>query len=364
MTSASRRLASLRITLVGMVLLAIGAGLSYNNPASTPVWVLVVPMALLAINLLAAIITNPRIHRRGSLLVFHVALLGVVILVAIGCLTRFEAHVEMLEGTAFSQDDLLDKRQGPLHSNHLEKVSFIQGPYTVDYAAGMMRGPTRSHIQVPDGRGGWESRVIGDDKPLVVDGYRFYTSFNKGFAPILTWIPDHGKPETGSVNMPAYPLFNFKQDNSWVPPGGSEIKFWLRLDTGMKEDQAWVLDGDKAQGILVVNTNGERVELKPGETAQVPGGKLRYERLSTWMGYKIFYDPTLHLMFATSIIGVLGLFAHFWQKFGNWSAVTNVAESGLARPAAPEEVLVDPIRALPQGERRELDKRFPRGNMA
>jgi len=364
MSAVSRRLSSLRFTLVGMILLAIGAALSYNNPASTPVWVLVAPMALLAINLLAAIITNPRIHRRGSLLVFHLALLGVVVLVAIGTLTRFEAHVEMLQGTAFSADDLLDKHAGPLHSSHLDKVHFIQGPYTVDYAAGMMRGPTRSHIQVPDGHGGREWRVIGDDKPLVVDGYRFYTSFNKGYAPILTWIPDNGRAETGSVNMPAYPLFEFKQDNSWTPPGGSEIKFWLRLDTGMKEDAAWVLDGSKTKGVLVVNTtDGERVELKPGDTAQVPGGKLRYEHLTTWMGYKIFYFPTLQLMFVTAIIGVLGLFTHFWQKFGNWSAVTQEPE--VTPPVASGEVLIEPVRsAVPQGERRGTGKRFPRGNMA
>ena len=127
MSAVSRRLSSLRFTLVGMILLAIGAALSYNNPASTPVWVLVVPMALLAINLLAAIITNPRIHRRGSLLVFHLALLGVVVLVAIGTLTRFEAHVEMLQGTAFSADDLLDKHAGPLHSSHLDKGRVSRG---------------------------------------------------------------------------------------------------------------------------------------------------------------------------------------------------------------------------------------------
>src|SRR3569623_350907 len=77
-------LASLRLTLAGMLLLAIGAALSYNNPATTPVWELVVPMALLADTLLAAIITNPRITRRGGLLTFHQAILGVVMLASIG----------------------------------------------------------------------------------------------------------------------------------------------------------------------------------------------------------------------------------------------------------------------------------------
>ena len=174
-----------------------------------------------------------------------------------------------------------------------------------------------------------------------------------------------GQPETGAVNMPAYPLFEFKQDNSWTPPGGTEIKFWLRLDTGMKDNQDWVLDGDKAQGILVINTNAGRVELKPGDSTQVPGGKLRYEHLSTWMGYKIFYDPTLHMMFVTAIIGVLGLVAHFWQKFGNWSAVARAPDPNLIHPVEPNEASVKAIHgAAPQGARRETNGRLPRGDVA
>jgi len=331
-----RPLSSLRLTLAGMILLAIGAGLSYGNPMNMPVWVLVVPMAVLALNLLSAIIVNPRIHRRASLLVFHLGLLGVVILSAVGFLTRYEAHVELLQGTGFSTDGLFDQRKGPWHSGELDKVHFVQGPYTVDYAAHMMRGHTRSQVEVPDGRGGWETKVIGDDRPLVIDGYRFYTSFNKGFAPILTWIPDQGQAVTGSVHMPSYPLFEFKQDNSWAPPGGPQIKFWLRLTTGMTDKQSWVLDGSKTQGVLVVNTASERKELKPGDRVKIPGGTLRYERLSTWMGYKIFYDPTLHWLFVTAIIGILGLFAHFWRKFGaSWASMGRVSGEAVARTSSP-----------------------------
>lgn len=316
MNGVLRPLASLRLTLVGMLLLAFGAALSYNNPATTSVWVLVAPMSLLAVNLLAAIITNPRINRRGGLLTFHLALLGVVVLAAIGRLTHLEAHIELLQDTAFASAELFDDSRGPWHSGRLDQVQFVQGPYTVDYAPGMVRGLTRSQVQVPDGRGGWEAKVVGDDRPLIMEGYRFYTSFNKGFAPILTWIPDQGAPQTGAVHMPSYPLFEFKQDNSWTPPGGPEIKFWLRLTTGMDEKTAWVLDGSKARGVLVVNTGGQRLELQPGDSAKLPGGQLRYERLSTWMGYKIFYDPTLKWLFMVAMTGVLGMAAHFWRKFG------------------------------------------------
>lgn len=309
-------LGSVKLALFGMGLLAIGAGLSYGNPDDVSVWVLIAPLALLSFNLLVAIIINPRINRRPGLLVFHLGLLGVVLLAAIGRLTFLDAHVELLQGTAFSGNDILDVKKGPWHSGDLDKVAFVQGPYSVEYSARMVRGLTHNNVLVANSEGQLEPREIGDDRPLISEGYRFYTTFNKGFAPILTWEPTSGAPVTGAIHMPSYPLYEHKQDNHWTPPGSEAIKFWLRLDTGLRQDSAWVLDGEKASGVLVINSSGKRVELRVGETVALKGGTLRYERLSTWMGYRIFYDPTIQLLFWVSVLGVFGLFAHFWQKLG------------------------------------------------
>lgn len=310
-----RKIASTRLTLVGMALLGVGAALSYDNPVSTPVWVLVVPLVLLAINLFSAILTNARINRRGGLLIFHLGLLGIIVLAAIGRLTHMDANLEIIQGAGFAEEDLMNVRAGPWHSGRLEEVRFIQGPYTVDYAPGITRGLTHSHVMVPDGHGGWEQKIIGDDRPLVINGYRFYTTFNKGFSTVLTWIPERGSPVTGTVNMPSYPMFEFKQSNSWTPPGGKEINFWLQLQTDLDDNAHWTLDARKAKGTLVINSNDRRIELQPGESAALNGGTLRYEQLSSWMGYKLFYDPTLHWLFITAIIGILGMAAHFWRKF-------------------------------------------------
>ena len=92
MSSVMTFVSSTRFTLVGMGLLAVGAALSYDNPAGTSVWVLVVPMMLLAVNLMLAIINNPAINRRGGLLLFHIGLLGVITLAAVGRLTHMQAH--------------------------------------------------------------------------------------------------------------------------------------------------------------------------------------------------------------------------------------------------------------------------------
>jgi cytochrome c biogenesis protein len=326
-----RWLGSVRLALMGMGLLAVGAMLSYGNPDSTPIWVLLVPLALLSINLLIAILTNARIQRRPPLLIFHVGLLAIVILAAVGRLTFFEGRVEVVEGSPFSEQEVFDTKQGMLHFGRLSNVRFVQGGYTVEYFPNLTRGRTRSQVTVPDAEGKLRPQTVGDDTPLVIDGYRFYTTFNKGFAPLVTWTPKAGEPLTGAIHMPSYPLFEHKQDNTWTPPGANEFHFWLRLETGLDATQSWILDGQRSVGVLVVNDGEWRVELKPGEEVALTSGTLRYERLLTWMGYKIFYDPTLKPLFVAAILSVLGLFWHFWRKFGSeFEPVSRVASPSMS----------------------------------
>lgn len=328
MLSGLRLLASLKFTLLGMVLLGAGAAASYGNPVDVSVWVLIVPLALLALNLSAAIVTNPRINRQPGLLIFHVCLLATVLLAGVGRLTHLDAHIEIAQNDSFHKDALMEVNKGPWHMGNLDAVSFIQGPYTVDYAAGLQRGLTHSTVYLPGPDGGVVTRDVGDDRPLVLERYRFYTTHNKGFAPILTWLPTQGTPITGHINMPSYPLFEYKQDNQWAPPGSEEkIKFWLQLQTGMTVEQPWVLDGRNSTGTLVVTIGDRREELQVGEEVQLEQGRLRYEALTTWMGYRVFYDPTIQWLFWVTIIGVLGLTHFFWIKLNlkPWMDETDTA---------------------------------------
>jgi cytochrome c biogenesis protein len=315
MQSWLRRLASLKFTLVGMLLLGAGAIASYGNPMDVSVWVLIVPLALLALNLSAAIVTNPGINRQPGLLLFHVCLLSTVVLAGVGRLTHLDAHLEIAENQAFSPDLLLEVNKGPWHMGNLGQVAFTQGHYTVDYEAGLKRGLTHSTVYVPAPDGSLTTRDVGDDRPLVLQRYRFYTTHNKGFSPILTWIPDNGQPVTGRINMPSYPLFDYKQDNRWTPPGTQEeIQFWLQLDTGLDVQKSWVLDGRNSSAVLVVTVGDRREELELGQEVRLPHGRLRYENLTTWMGYRVFYDPTIQWLFFVTVAGVLGLAHYFWQK--------------------------------------------------
>lgn len=325
-----RLFASLKLTLIGMGILIVGAILMYGNPTDMSMWVVVAPMMLLSVNLFAAILTNPRINDNPGLLIFHVCLLGLLLLAAIGRMTHLDAQVEIMQGMAFNADAIMDTRKGPWHNlDDLGQVSFRQGPYTVQYEASLRRGLTHSYVRVKQGNR-WQEKVVGDDRPLIIDGYRFYTTFNKGFSALMTWIPHRGEPVSGIINMPSYPLFEYKQDNLWQPPGEKPLKFWLRLSTSMDENAAWVLDGRNSSGVLVVNTGDKRVELNPGESIELTVGKLRYDEMSVWMGYRVFYDPTLKWLFFASIFGVLGLTHYFWAKINlqPWLNEDELEESG------------------------------------
>ncbi len=305
--------ASLKVTLSGMLLLAIGAMLTYGGDTGFTVWVIIFPMLILVINLISAITVNKKINRQPGLLLFHLSLVSLVVVIAVGRMTHLDAQIEMVVGQRFDIANVVEIQQGPWHIGNLDSIDFIQGPYVVSYDPGLRRGPTASNVGVVDVDGSIEEVIVGDDTPLIFSDYRLYTSFNKGFSVLLEWQPNKGGSYLGNVNMPSFPLNDYQQKNEWAPPNSSEtIKFWLRLDTAYDEDGSWLLSQDNSSGVLIVTVDGQRVELEEGADIQFSDGRLRYKELTMWMGYTIFYDPTLRWLFFISVIGVLGLSWHLW----------------------------------------------------
>lgn len=307
MKNPARRLASPRLTMAGFALLGAGTLANYNLP-DVPVAVITGPLALLALNLGAALAVRPAL-RRGGLGLFHVALLALLVLAGFGRMTHFDARVEVAQDAMLDPTLIEVTSRGPWHGSGWQGLRFRQGDYEVSYAPGVRRSHTRSVLTV-EGR---ESPVIvGDDTPLVLEGYRFYTTHNKGFAPLLAWQPVGGEVVRGVLHMPSYPLFDWKQENQWNAPDGSVLRFWLRIDRPIPEQVAWTLAPNDMPVTLVIESGGTRHEVKPGEAIALPGATLRFEKLLGWMGYRIFYDPTLIPMLVVSLIGVLGLAWHLW----------------------------------------------------
>ncbi len=320
--------ASLRLTLVAIALLAVAVLAAYRGVIE-PTWTLAAPLSLLALNLAAAIATHAAFRTQAALLVFHLALLAFVILVAAGRLTYLKGHLELSEGQAF-EGALTGSTSGPLHRSQLERLRFTNLGFEIDYAEGVRRGQTRNIVGWIDADGVPRRARIGDNVPLVLEGYRFYTSFNKGFAPIFTWHPRGGAPARGTIHLPAYPAHEYGQALEWTLPG-SAVPLWIMLDF----DEV-ILDPERSSSFRVPNEHrliarfgDERRELAPGDTLALPDGRLRYEGLSTWMGYTVSYDWTTPWLAAAAVLAALGLAWHLLLKMRRrpWDAAPPEGEA-------------------------------------
>ena len=309
-----KRLASLKLTLVMLIALVAGV-LAYDPDVGATVWLLVAPLFLGALNLGAAMCVSPVFRRQTALFTFHLALLAVVLLVAIGRLTYLKGELELAEGEAFS-GELTRSESGPWHRSRLERAQFVNDGFTIRYEKGVRRGETRNAIRWLDDGGRVQHAVIGDIEPLVRQGYRFYTSFNKGFAPVFVWYPADGSPpRRGSIHLPAYPIHEYRQALDWTLPG-TQVALWtmLQFDEVLLDPEQVSQFRLPERHTLVVRIGDARHELTPGASLTLAQGVLVYERLSTWMGYTVFYDWTLPWLFVACMLAVASLAWHFWNK--------------------------------------------------
>ena len=323
----AERLGSLKFTLFALVLFTASILFSYSTPASVS-WAISVPLFILAANLAAAVVTNPLFRKETGLLVFHLGLISLVIFAGLSRLTYMRGNVEVTEGLVFNPAQVTVD-SGPWHNFKLDSVRFVNEGFKINYDEGLIRRDTYNRITWFDDNFASHSQVIGDDYPFVANGYRFYTTSNKGFAPIFTWYPEGGKgpggksePITGSVNFPSYPAYQKEQSKNWKAPGGMEIRTQLLFDEV-------ILDPDKPSGFRLpkdkrvrVQAGSKTVEMKPGDSIkldEIPKGTLVYREMRTWMGYFIFYDWTTTWMLASCGVAVIGLSLHYFGRFGRTS---------------------------------------------
>ena len=309
------RLASLKLTLAIFVLFCVSVVLAYFTQWS-PAWILALPFSLFALNLAAALVSNPAFWRQPGLLVFHLALLALVILLAISRLTYLKGHLEVSVGETFS-GELTEFENGPLHPWHLQAARFQQQNFTIGYSPGLNRDRTRSQVLWRDENGFMQEATIGDHYPLILAGYRFYTTHNKGFAPSFIWYPANGgKPQQGTIHLPSYPAHEYQQALRWTIPGTShDIWTLLELDEVVLDETRQSEFRAPEKHRLVIRYNGQRRELRPGGSILFADGRLKYEGLRVWMGYAVFYDWTIPWLLGACVLTVLGMGWHFWRKF-------------------------------------------------
>lgn len=319
-------LSSLRLTLAGMLALAVGVLVRYFDQTSSIAW-MVTPQLLLALNLMAALRVNPLFRAQPALMLFHISLLAVVLLAAASQLGSLQGRLELTEGQVFSADAVTVMQQGPWHSRErLARLAFEQGPLRVRYNPGLKRSTTESRLLLDGEAANGDVVLVGDNTPLKMDGYRLYTTSNKGFSAILAWRGAAGDVQAGAVNFPSYPVNDWQQLNTWTSPGGQQLGLELMLESPPDFLQQWTLDSDQAVGTLRVTVDGRTLIMNPGDRVQLGGGVLQFVDVRMWMGYAIRYEPLLPWLFGVAVLGVLALAWYFRTRLDSRLSTINESQ--------------------------------------
>ena len=194
----------------------------------------------------------------------------------------------------------------------------------VVFESGGKRGPTHNAVRWFDTQGTAHSRIIGDNTPLILHGYRIYPSRHFGYAPLFSWLPsDHISPSRGTINLPSLRM-GAGLSSSWTIPG-TEITAlaMLQLKQPVPNTIKKTLFVRGGEHTLLVTIRGESHAMQPGDRLILPEGLLVYENLATWMGYTLFFDQTIPWLLTASLVAVASLALHFRNKFvkKSWQAV-------------------------------------------
>lgn len=311
-------LAAPRWTVLFFVLTA-AAALAAAYQLTTPTALMVAPFALLLANVGAAIAVHRRFRADLPLLLFHLALLALVALVGGARLIYMTGSVTLSKGTAFDGQFIAEDR-GPLHWGRPQELRFANDGFVEDQSARHRLHALYNRIRWQDEAGRWHPAEIGDDRPLLLNGYKIYPSSHRGFAPLLRWRGVGGADEFGSVQL------NDQRDGAVWPavkfslPDGSDV--WIMLDSTATAEPTTKTRVDLGSAellhSLVLRMGDARHVLRPGDQIDLPGGTLSYVRLDSWMGYVVSYDPTRPWIFATVLIGIASLIWFYWRRlFGS-----------------------------------------------
>jgi cytochrome c biogenesis protein len=297
---------------VAFFLLAAAGALATAYRWSDATLLMALPFALLGLNLGAAIATHARFRADAPLLLFHLALLALVLLFVYGRLTYFDGLAMVTRNTVF-QGPFERETRGPLHGEGFRTLSFANDGFAA-------RDPdldalNRVRWQDP-GSGRWLSAEINSDHPLLLGGYRIYpTTRNRGFSPRLSWQPAAGGPaELGTVQLPppSTAQEDFPRGVVWYLSDNTEL--WAQVRTAVPTAvflRRANLGADSLDHVLVIRQGEERHELRPGESAALAGGRLTYLSLDFWTGYRVTADPSGPWQIATILVAVGSLIVFY-----------------------------------------------------
>lgn len=297
--------------------------------------------------------------RETGNLVFHLALLLILLAVAVGGLLGWKGNVIVREGRGFANTLTQYDAWGGgrlVDSSDLPPFTFTLDAFSVDFdRSGSQRGAPRSFAAEVTYRSGpsdpAQQAVIEVNHPLQVDGAKVFL-VGHGYAPhfVLTdstgavvfddevpFLPQDGnftstgvvkapdgKPQLGlqGLFLPTAAIDQIHGPHSTFPAPDDPAVYlsaWrgdLGLDGGVPQN-VYRLDTAKLTRIGLE-------ELTPGQTWQLPDGQgtVTFTGFVRWASFQIAYDPGKEFALLAAVLAIAGLMGSlFIQRRRVWVKV-------------------------------------------
>ena len=312
-------------------------------------------------------------------LVFHLAVLVVLVGFALGSLFGFKGGVIVVEGQPFANnltqyDDFVP---GSLFDpDAMDPFSFTVHDFSVDWLtsgprAGMARG-FDANLSYTDEPGGPEKQYdLRVNHPLTIGGTELFL-IGHGYAPVVTVRDGEGNvaasgpvvflpmgpdlfsfgvikapdAKPGQIGLEGYFYPTFANVNGDpVNLGGNDVNPLLslnvytgdlNLDSGSAQS---VYTLDKSRATPVTNDEGKplRVSLAPGDTVQLPNGlgSVTFDKVVSWQRIQISHTPGKDVALLGVVLALLGLMGSLFIRSRRvWLRVTEGEDGTLVEVAA------------------------------
>jgi cytochrome c biogenesis protein len=347
--------------------------------------------------------------RETGNLVFHTALVGVLLAVGVGSGFGYNGQRVIIQDTAFtnslvSYDSFTSGRfftEGALEPFSVRLDDF-DGVYQLDPSSGVYQ-PTdfTAHLSTRAPGGDWAEADLKVNSPLEVGGTKVYLLGN-GYAPVVTvrdadgevafsgpvaFLPQDGNLRSlGVIKVPDgldeqlglrgffYPDPLELSDGTYTslsPYAGESSLLTLTvytgdlgLDAGVTVN-AYALDTDDLTQIAGPQADTAALELEQGDTVELPDGlgTIAFDGLKRFVSVEFHHDPTEGwvLVFALLILGglLVSLFVprrRMWVKAVPDAAGVRLEYAGLAR--GEDAGLADAVADIARRHAERLERRM------
>jgi cytochrome c biogenesis protein len=310
-------------------------------------------------------------------LIFHLAVLVVLVGFAAGTLFGFKGGVILVQGTPFSNnltqyDDFVP---GSLFDpDGMDPFTFTVDKFDVDWLtsgprAGMARGFNAQMTYTSAPGAPEKSYDLRVNHPLTIGGTELFL-IGHGYAPVVT-VRDGQGNVAASGPVPFLPmgpdLFSFgvvkapfaapdqiglegyfyptfaNVDGTPVNLGGNDVNPLLSLNvyTGDlnagAEQSVYTLDKSKATAVKGADGKPLRLNLAPGDTVQLPDGlgSVTFEKVVSWQRIQISHTPGKDVALLGVLLALLGLMGSLFIRSRRvWLRVSEGPDGTLVEVAA------------------------------